>query len=78
MEFDYFNLRVVLISRMIQWFRWFEWDLLEGKELHNLALKSSGKILQPLEDVGLQLALSFNEEGSLLATGGEVVNYFLL
>nr|CAD1822549.1 unnamed protein product [Ananas comosus var. bracteatus] len=42
-----------------------------GKELHNLALKSSGKILQPLEDVGLQLALSFNEEGSLLATGGE-------
>ncbi|XP_020100388.1 SEC12-like protein 2 isoform X1 [Ananas comosus] len=51
--------------------RWFEWDLLEGKELHNLALKSSGKILQPLEDVGLQLALSFNEEGSLLATGGE-------
>ena len=53
-------------------YRWFEWDFPESKESCKLALKSSGKKLAQLEDVGLQLALAFNTEGSMLATGGEV------
>lgn len=51
--------------------RWFEWDFPESKESHKLALKSSRKKLAQLEDVELQLALAFNAEGSMLATGGE-------
>ncbi|XP_073110254.1 SEC12-like protein 2 isoform X2 [Elaeis guineensis] len=51
--------------------RWFAWDFPESKESHKLALKSSGKKLAQLEDVGLQLALAFNTEGLMLATGGE-------
>ena len=35
-------------------------------------MKSSEKILTELEDVGMQLALAFNAEGSVLAAGGEV------
>ncbi|CAD5177822.1 unnamed protein product [Musa acuminata subsp. malaccensis] len=51
--------------------RWFDWDVPESKKTYKLALKSSAKILTPLEDVGLQLALAFDAEGSILATGGE-------
>ncbi|XP_058092691.1 SEC12-like protein 2 [Magnolia sinica] len=40
-------------------------------EVQEMALKSSGKVLTELEDVGLQLALTFNAEGSILASGGE-------
>ncbi|RZR77000.1 hypothetical protein BHM03_00001948 [Ensete ventricosum] len=57
---------------------WFNWDVPESKETYKLALKSSAKILTPLEDVGLQLALAFDAEGSILATGGEVGNFFLV
>ncbi|CAA6665053.1 unnamed protein product [Spirodela intermedia] len=51
--------------------RWFEWEPSEDKKAHQLGIKSSGRVLTQLEDIGLQLALAFNEEGSLLATGGE-------
>lgn len=52
--------------------RWFEWEHSEDTKVHQLGIKSSGRVLTQLEDVGLQLALAFNAEGSLLATGGEV------
>ncbi|KAM3362026.1 SEC12-like protein 2 [Capsicum galapagoense] len=48
--------------------RWFDWDVAENRAL---GLKSSERVLEPLEDVGQQLALAFNNEGSLLAVGGE-------
>ncbi|XP_008782191.2 SEC12-like protein 2 [Phoenix dactylifera] len=51
--------------------RWFEWDFPERKESHKLALKSSEKKLSQLVEDGLQLAVAFNAEGSMLATGGE-------
>lgn len=43
-----------------------------------LGLKLSREVLSQLEDVGLQLALTFNNEGSLLATGGEDGNLRVL
>eukprot|EP00262_Sarcandra_glabra_P012780 TRINITY_DN3369_c0_g1_i1.p1 TRINITY_DN3369_c0_g1~~TRINITY_DN3369_c0_g1_i1.p1 ORF type:complete len:404 (+),score=67.89 TRINITY_DN3369_c0_g1_i1:81-1292(+) len=51
--------------------RWFEWKFPESMETHKLVLESSGRMLTQLEDVGLQLALTFDTEGSLLAAGGE-------
>ncbi|PIN02435.1 Prolactin regulatory element-binding protein/Protein transport protein SEC12p [Handroanthus impetiginosus] len=51
--------------------RWFEWDLATSTDEHTLNLKSSEKVLEQLEDVGQQLAMTFNFEGSLLAVGGE-------
>lgn len=48
----------------------FKWDFSESEE--TLSLRSPGETLENLEDGGLQLALSFNEEGSILATGSEV------
>ncbi|XP_059282150.1 SEC12-like protein 2 isoform X1 [Lycium ferocissimum] len=50
--------------------RWFEWDF-QRAENHSLGLISSERVLEPLQDVGQQLALTFNHEGSLLAVGGE-------
>ncbi|KAL3363760.1 hypothetical protein AABB24_012808 [Solanum stoloniferum] len=50
--------------------RWFDWDF-QTTENRSLGLRSSEKVLEPLEDVGQQLALTFNNEGSLLAVGGE-------
>ncbi|OAY81332.1 SEC12-like protein 2 [Ananas comosus] len=47
----------------------FKWDFSESEE--TLSLRSPGETLENLEDGGLQLALSFNEEGSILATGSE-------
>nr|CAD1838109.1 unnamed protein product [Ananas comosus var. bracteatus] len=49
--------------------RLFKWDFSESEE--TLSLRSPGETLENLEDGGLQLALSFNEEGSILATGSE-------
>ncbi|KAF9594929.1 hypothetical protein IFM89_035493 [Coptis chinensis] len=51
--------------------RWFEWDVPESSEKHKVDLKSSEKMLTQLEDVGQQLAVTFNAEGSALAVGGE-------
>lgn len=57
---------------MIYLCRWFEWDAVKSGDVHGWGLKSSEKILDQLEDVGQQLALTFNDEGSVLAVGGEV------
>ncbi|PKU87512.1 SEC12-like protein 2 [Dendrobium catenatum] len=51
--------------------RCFEWDIPNSMEPRKLAIKSSGYILQQLEDVGLQLALAFSSDGTALAAGGE-------
>ncbi|KZV33516.1 hypothetical protein F511_38332 [Dorcoceras hygrometricum] len=51
--------------------RWFEWEENTSDDKHGLSLKSSEKVLQQLEDVGQQLALTFNHDGNLLAVGGE-------
>ncbi|KAI3453126.1 hypothetical protein Pfo_009789 [Paulownia fortunei] len=51
--------------------RWFEWDSTTSTDEHTLSLRSSEKVLEQLEDVGQQLAMTFNNEGSLLAVGGE-------
>ncbi|GMI87648.1 SEC12P-like 2 protein [Hibiscus trionum] len=51
--------------------RLFEWKESEGNEVHKLGVKVSEKVLTQLEDVGQQLALAFNSEGSILAVGGE-------
>ncbi|CAL5338919.1 unnamed protein product [Camellia sinensis] len=51
--------------------RWFEWDPVKGTDVQKLGLKSSDKVLDKLEDIGQQLALTFNNEGSVLALGGE-------
>ncbi|KAJ0094123.1 hypothetical protein Patl1_15409 [Pistacia atlantica] len=51
--------------------RLFEWDEEESDEVHKLGVKGSEKVLSELEDVGLQLAIAFDSEGSTLAAGGE-------
>ncbi|XP_031492334.1 SEC12-like protein 2 [Nymphaea colorata] len=51
--------------------RWFEWDASKDAEAHKLGLKSSEKNLKELEDAGQQIALTFNLDGSMLASGGE-------
>ncbi|KAL2892634.1 SEC12-like protein 2 [Bienertia sinuspersici] len=51
--------------------RWFDWDMNNNNDNRELSLKSSDKVLTKLEDVGQQLALTFSEDGSLLAVGGE-------
>ncbi|KAI8022880.1 SEC12-like protein 2 [Camellia lanceoleosa] len=48
----------------------------KNTDVQKLGLKSSDKVLDKLEDIGQQLALTFNNEGSLLALGGEL-SYFL-
>lgn len=55
---------------------WFEWDAGSDTDDGALSVKSSERLLKQLEDVGQQLALTFNNEGSLLAVGGEV-NVFI-
>jgi len=53
--------------------RWFDWDYQnKSSEIHKLSLKLSDKVLTQLEDVGQQLALAFNNDGTALAAGGEV------
>ncbi|KAK6122347.1 hypothetical protein DH2020_043967 [Rehmannia glutinosa] len=51
--------------------RWFEWDSTTSTDEHTLSLRSSKKLLEQLEDVGQQLAMTFNSDGSLFAVGGE-------
>ncbi|KAJ4973804.1 hypothetical protein NE237_006978 [Protea cynaroides] len=51
--------------------RWFEWDVLENEGSLKLGLRSSERVLTQLEDIGQQLAVTFNSEGSLLAVGSE-------
>ena len=52
--------------------RWFQWDEIKTEEVHKQGLKLSEKVLTHLEDAGQQLALTFNNDGSMLAVGGEV------
>lgn len=49
--------------------RWFDWEF--SADAQPLAFKSSERVLTKLDDVDMQLALAFNAEGSILATGGE-------
>ncbi|KAJ1385090.1 WD40/YVTN repeat-like-containing domain superfamily [Sesbania bispinosa] len=51
--------------------RWFDWDQNNSSETHKLSLKFSEKVLTQLKDVGQQLALAFNNDGTALAAGGE-------
>ncbi|VAI80045.1 unnamed protein product [Triticum turgidum subsp. durum] len=48
-----------------------QWESPEGEGPHSLVLRSDQEALVKLKDVGLQLAVSFSGEGSILATGGE-------
>jgi hypothetical protein len=56
--------------------RWYEWGGEKSEQAHKLGLKFSDKVLTQLEDVGQQLVLAFNNEGSALAAGGEVETVF--
>ncbi|XP_059649554.1 SEC12-like protein 2 [Cornus florida] len=60
-----------LICSLLKSCRWFEWDATNSTDGHKLGLKDSENVLNQLEDIGLQLALTFNNEGSLLAVGSE-------
>ncbi|GMY18135.1 SEC12-like protein 2 [Fagus crenata] len=51
--------------------RWYVIDEYKSQEVNETRLTLSDKVLTPLEDVGQQLALAFNYEGSALAAGGE-------
>jgi prolactin regulatory element-binding protein len=53
--------------------RWFDWDQNEPAEIHKLGLNLSERVLTELDNVGLQLALAFNNDGTTLAAGGEVL-----
>jgi prolactin regulatory element-binding protein len=63
-------------------YRLLRWVLPEGEDPHELVLSSDEEALVKLSDVGLQLAVSFSEAGSILATGGEVnecpITYFFI
>ncbi len=52
--------------------RWYVIDEDKSQEVSETRLTLSDKVLTHLEDVGQQLALAFNYEGSALAAGGEV------
>ncbi|XP_044504254.1 SEC12-like protein 2 isoform X2 [Mangifera indica] len=51
--------------------RLFEWVRENSDKVQRLGVKGSEKVLSLLEDVGQQLALAFDSDGSTLATGGE-------
>ncbi|KAM3741412.1 hypothetical protein ACB098_08G175000 [Castanea mollissima] len=51
--------------------RWYAIDEDKSEGIKKLDPNLSDKVLTPLEDVGQQLALKFNNEGSALAAGGE-------
>ncbi|WRX15506.1 WD40 repeat - like 10 [Theobroma cacao] len=65
-----------IICALQQSCRLFEWEEPQDNEVQNLGVKVSEKVLTQLEDVGQQLALRFNSEGSILAVGGEVEHPF--
>ncbi|KAF7140465.1 hypothetical protein RHSIM_Rhsim06G0241000 [Rhododendron simsii] len=50
--------------------RYFEWETV-STDVQELGLILSDKVIDELEDVGQQLALKFNYDGSVLALGGE-------
>ena len=52
--------------------RWFEWNKNTTEVNNSIGLKVSEKVLSELEDVGQQLALAFDNDGTMLAVGGEV------
>lgn len=56
--------------------RWFDWEKENKDGVHKLGVKHSDRILTQLQHVGQQLALAFNQDGSVLATGGEVGTIF--
>lgn len=58
--------------------RWFDLEQNKSSENHKLGLQFSEIVLTELEDVGLQLALAFNNDGTALAAGGEVHASFTL
>ncbi|XP_060958625.1 SEC12-like protein 2 [Cannabis sativa] len=60
-----------LICSFPQSCRWFEWDGENSMEGHQLGVKQSDRVLTSLEDVEQQLAMAFNNEGSILASGSE-------
>ncbi|XWS22838.1 hypothetical protein CRYUN_Cryun29cG0070200 [Craigia yunnanensis] len=60
-----------VICALQQSCRLFEREESEGNEVHKLGVKVSEKVLTQLEDIGQQLALTFNSEGSIMAVGGE-------
>ncbi|GMH15169.1 hypothetical protein Nepgr_017010 [Nepenthes gracilis] len=51
--------------------RWFKWNTTKSHEKHKLGLTISEEVLTELEDVGQQLAVTFSDNGSLFAAGGE-------
>lgn len=51
--------------------RWFDWEKENKDGVHKLGVKHSDRLLTQLQHVGQQLALAFNQDGSVLATGGE-------
>lgn len=51
--------------------RLFEWDEVENTEIRRLGVKISEKVLSQLENVGQQLALTFDSEGTIFAAGSE-------
>ncbi|GJY37818.1 sec12-like protein 2, partial [Tanacetum coccineum] len=61
-----------VICSLPQSCRWYEWDANKKDDITKLCLKPSEKVLDGLEDVGQQLAITFSHDGSLLAVGGEV------
>lgn len=58
--------------------RWFKWDEEHGSEGHKRGVKQPKEVLTLLEDVEQRLALAFNDEGSVLASGGEGGNLKVL
>ncbi|XP_050372377.1 SEC12-like protein 2 [Argentina anserina] len=50
---------------------WLVWEKEVKEGAHKLSVKQSDRVLEQLQNVGQQLALTFNKDGSVLATGGE-------
>ncbi|GLT98473.1 hypothetical protein SLE2022_159770 [Rubroshorea leprosula] len=66
-----------IICGMQKCCRLFKWEECDEAEVHKPG-ERSGKVMKNLEDVGQQLALAFNCEGSVLAVGGEDGNLRVL
>ncbi|KAK4263961.1 hypothetical protein QN277_029307 [Acacia crassicarpa] len=60
-----------LICAMPKGCRCFEWDQNKSAENRKLGLKVSDNTLRKLEGAGQQLALAFDNDGTMLAVGGE-------
>jgi len=62
----------VVISDVLLIHRLFGWDNIMSPRVDNQAGEESEEVIKELRDVGQQLALAFNPEGSVLAAGAEV------